>query len=166
MVQSSKPFPIIRLRNEKTIKEARESLEFFYCSADGSEKLSLDTPHISIAFASFEEVRLINALNKKEINVEKSVQHLLQGVYVHYRKQWTQEKISETFGVSQSSVSNFLRGKPCPKLVQNVRKYYEENPDFYFFEPRKKSGWGISWRSFFSWKSSDSKKAPQMKSIR
>jgi hypothetical protein len=84
---------------------------------------------------------------------------MLQSVHVHYRKQWSQEKISDTFGVSQSSVSNFLRGKPCPTLVQNVRKQYEEKPDFYFFEPRKKRGWGISWRSLFSWGSYGAKKS-------
>jgi hypothetical protein len=159
-------FPTSETEMKKKIRGARAALDFFYGSADDSGKISLETPQVSIAFARFAEAKFINALENPDISfgVENAIRHMLQGVHVHYRKQWTQEKIGEMFDVSQSSVSNFLRGKPCPKLVQNVRKYYEENPDFYFFEPRKKSGWGISWRSFILWKSSDSqKKSPDEK---
>ncbi len=152
-------FPTSESDMMKKIHEARKALEFFYSSLDDSERLNLETPLVSIAFARFEEARLINALEKKDSVAESSIRHLLQGVHVHYRQQWTQKKIGAMFGVVQSTVSNFLRGNPCPKLVQNVRKYYEEHPDFYFFEPRKKSGWGISWSSFLPWGSSEPKKS-------
>jgi hypothetical protein len=143
------------------IGQARASLEFFFGSVDDSEKLSLEMPYVSLAFARFEEAKLIGFLDNPDVSIreERVIRHMLQGIRVHNRKKWTQEKIGEMFGVSQSSVSNFLIGKPCPTLVQNVRKYYEENPDFSFFEPRKKRGWGIAWSSFFSWGSSRSKKS-------
>jgi transcriptional regulator with XRE-family HTH domain len=142
------------------IKKAREAFEFFYGSIDGSEKLSLEIPHISIEFARFEEARLLNALENNRSEVENSIRHVLQGVYVRYRRQWTQEKIGDKFGVSPFGVSNFLRGNSCPRLVQNVCTYYEENPDFYFFEPRKKRGWSFSFNlsSFLPWASSGTKR--------
>lgn len=152
-------FPISESEMMIQIKKARETLDFFYGSEDGYEKLNLETPHVSIAFARFEEAKFVKTLEKKEGRVENSIRHLLQGVHVHRRHQWTQEKIGETFGISQASVSNFLRGKPCPKLVQNVQKYYEDNHDFYFFEPRKKSGWSFSLISFLPWKANDVKKS-------
>lgn len=153
-------FPASESEMMKKIQEAREALEFFYGSSDGSERLSLETPHVSIAYARFEEARLINALEKKGSVAESSIRHLLQGVHVHYRQQWTQKEIGAKFGVSPSSVSNFLRGKPCPKLADNVKKYYEEHPDFYFFEPRNKSGWCFNLSSFLPWKSSEPKRSP------
>lgn len=154
-------FPTSESDMMKKIQEARKALDFFYGSVEDSEKLNLKVPHISIAFARFAEAKFISALESPHtsVGVENSIRHMLQGLYVHFRQQWTQEKIGETFGVSQASVSNFLRGEPCPKLVQNVKKYYEEHPDFYFFEPRKKSGWGISWSFFLPWGSSEPKKS-------
>lgn len=154
-------FPTSETDMMKKIQEAREALAFYYGSTDDSQKLNLETPHVSIPFARFEEARLINALEKKESVAENSIRHLLQGVYVHYRQQWTQEKIGNQFGVSQSSVSSFLSGKPCPKLADNVRKYYEEHPDFYFFEPRKKRGWSFNLSSFLPWKSAEPKPEPK-----
>lgn len=153
-------FPSSESEMIQKINEARNSLNFFYKSVDSAEKLNLKVPHISIAFARFAEAKFISALESPHISVdvENSIRHMLQGVHVHYRKQWTQEKIGDTFGVSQASVSNFLRGTPCPKLVQNVRKYYEDHPDFYFFEPRKKSGWSFNLSSFLWWKSAASEK--------
>jgi transcriptional regulator with XRE-family HTH domain len=159
-------FPASESEMIDKIKKAREALEFFYGSADGSEKLSLETPHISIAFARFEEARLLNALENNGSEVENSIRHILQGVHIHYRRQWTQEKIGDKFGVSQSSVSSFLRGNSCPKLVQNVCTYYEENPDSYFFEPRKR-GWSFSFNlslsSFLPWASSKPKRDEEAK---
>ena len=154
-------FPTSESDMMKKIQEARKALDFFYGSVEDSEKLNLKVPHISIAFARFSEAKFIRALESPHtsVGVENSIRHLLQGVHVHYRPQWTQEKIGETFGVSQASVSHFLRGNPCPELADNVRKYYEEHPDFYFFEPRKKSGWGISWSFFLPWGSSEPKKS-------